>query len=300
MRVRTGTAFVAAWLCLIPGLTPAGVVRAASPIPSENTFDRAQRLYDATDYTGAIAVLRNDAHDEHSLELLGRSYLQESDYKKAIETLEKAVALKPNDSMLHTWLARAYGRRAETAFAITALHFANRTRETFERAVELDPTNKEALGDLFDYYVQAPSIAGGGIDKAEALLPRIARCDRVGHELAQALLAEHQKQYDSAEASLRRAIELAPEKPALHTDLAKFLARRGRFEESEEAFRHARQVAPNSPRVDFERAETYLRFKRNKEEARELLQRYIASKNLTPNDPPRAEAIHLLKKAEGS
>lgn len=260
---------------------------------------RALDLFNTANYQGTIALLRNDAHDPRSLELLGRSYLAEADTRKATETLERAVALRPNDSMLNTWLARAYGHRAQTSFAMTALHYANRTRETFERAVALDPSNKEALGDLFEFYVEAPGMVGGGVEKAEALLPQIARYDPIGSEVSKASLAEHQKQYGEAESHLRRAIEMAPGKPRLYINLAKFLGRRGRYDESDQAFREARRLAPNSHRVDFEHAETWIHTHRNRDEARQMLRRYLAANDLTPDDPPRAEAERLLRKAEG-
>jgi tetratricopeptide (TPR) repeat protein len=290
---------IAAVLAVVIGLMPGTLLHAEN-----ETVARARALFEATDFARAITLLESSHHDSAhqnagSLELLGRCYFLEGDYKRATETLEHAAALRPNDSLLLTWLARAYGRRAETSFAFSALHFANRSRETFERAVELDPANKEALGDLFDFYIEAPAIAGGGTDKALGLLLRIAHADPVGYELAEAQLAERDKQFDKSEARLRRAIEIAPNKPGLYIDLAKFLARRGRHDESEAAFLRARAVAPTSPRIDFERAETYLRHHRNREEARALLRKYVASKDLTPNDPPRAEALRLLKKAEG-
>ena len=35
------------------------------------------------------------------------------------------------------------------------------------------PANTEALGDLFDFYVEAPPVVGGGMEKARSLLPRM-------------------------------------------------------------------------------------------------------------------------------
>jgi tetratricopeptide (TPR) repeat protein len=281
-----GRLFVAALLVLAPTVY-------AEPA------ERALELFNTANYQGAIALLKDDARDPRSLEILGRCYLAEADTRKATETLERAVAIRPNDSMLQTWLARAYGHRAENSFAMTAMHYANRTRETFERALQLDPANKEALADLFEFYLQAPSIVGGGVDKAEALLPQIARYDPTCFELSKALLAEHMKQYGEAEAHLRRAIGMEPGKPGLFVRLAKFLARRGRYDESDEQFREARKLAPNSPRIDFEHAETYIRTRRNQNEAREMLKRYLAARDLTPDDPSRTEAERLLRKAEG-
>jgi len=60
-------------------------------------------------------------------------------------------------------------------------------------------------------------------------------------------------------------------------------------------FAQADKVAPNDPKVLFERADTYIREQRNLDDARRLLQRYLAS-HLTPDDPPRERAEDLLKK----
>ncbi len=275
---------------------------AVPAVRAENeSVERARSLFEATDFSRAIAELKNvPANDAMSLALLGRCYLLEGQYAEAVTTLEKAAALRPNDSQLLTWLARAYGHRAETASALTALRFANKTHETFEQAVALDPSNTEALNDLFEFYVKAPGIAGGGSDKALALLPQIRRYDPVGFELAEALIAETGHHFEKAEGHLRKAIRMAPEKPALYSDLARFLARRGRHQESDALFAEARAVAPGSPRIDYERAETWLKFGRNSDEAKELLRRYAASTGLTPTDPPRSAALRLLRKAEGA
>ena len=40
----------------------------------------------------------------------------------------------------------------------------------FERAVALDPANREAVGDLFDYYLGAPGFLGGGANKRKRWL----------------------------------------------------------------------------------------------------------------------------------
>ena len=52
-------------------------------------------------------------------------------------------------------------------------------------------------------------------------------------------------------------------------------------------------MAPNNPELLFARAETYIQQKRNLRDARQLLERYLASP-LTPDDPPREDALTLL------
>jgi len=136
---------------------------------------------------------------------------------------------------------------------------------------------------------------GGGIDKAENLVTRISKLDPPAGYHAQAQLEGKRNRYDAAEEQLRRAAEMAPRQAGRLIDLARFLADRGRVKESDEEFTAAAHIAPDSPQLLFARAETYIRQKRNLKDARQLLERYIASQ-LTPDDPPREEARALLAK----
>lgn len=273
-------------------LLPGAVLWAASPAG-------AVRLYERAEYQAAIKLLNAAPADPQTLELLGQCYFMLGDFKKSTDSLERAAGLAPNDSMIQTWLGRASGRRAETSFPLTAVGYATKAREAFEKALRLDPANQEALGDLFDFYVDAPSFIGGGMDKAAGLLPHFEKYDPVGGYLAQARLDEKKKQYSSAESHLHRAIEAAPRKAGVIVDLAKFLSRRGRYEESEKVFAQAAAAEPESARIMFDRATAYVQAQRNLPEARALLKMYIGTGNLKPTDPPRWEARNLLKKTEG-
>jgi tetratricopeptide (TPR) repeat protein len=278
------------------------VVASVVPARGIDGLERAQNLYNHTDYSAAISVLKQEpiADDPHALELLGRCYFMQTDYRKASEIFEKAVALNPENSMALTWLGRAYGRRAETAFPLSAVGFAGKARQSLEKAVQLDPHNSEAIDDLFEFYLQAPGFIGGGIDKARGLLPTIERNSPAEVHFASARIAEEQKHYDTAEAQLRRAIELTPHRIGRRLDLAAFLSRHGRFDESEKLFEEAEQISPGAPRILFARAKTYIRSNRNLAEARDLLKRYLGECKLTPEDPPRSEALQLLSKVEGN
>ena len=81
-------------------------------------------------------------------------------------------------------------------------------------------------------------------------------------------------------------------------DLAKFLANQGRYDESDAIFASADRINPNAPKLLFERASAYIHSRRKLDTARELLKRYMAA-NLTPDDPPRAQAQKLLEEAGG-
>lgn len=262
-------------------------------------LDRALALYERAEYRQAVELLRNspEGRTPEGLWIAGRAWYQLGDYRKAVEALEKVTQARPRDARAWLWLGRAWGRRAETSNMLAAPSYASRSRQCFEKAVELDPNNAEALNDLFSYYLEAPGFLGGGISKAERLVEKIRSLDPAEAEYALAQIAEKRRQYSTAEAHLRRAIELAPRQVGRVIDLARFFVRRGRMQDAEKTLEQAAAIAPGSPRVLFARAECCIRAGR-KEEARRLLEQYLKAP-LTPDDPPREEALKLLERIGG-
>ena len=263
-------------------------------------FDRANKLYSITEFQQSLDILRAiPVKDADVYELMGRNYYGQGDYRKATEALEHATVLARSNSRVYLWLGRAYGRRAETSSMITAPGFANRARQNFEKAAQLNPLNLDAQTDLFEYYLEAPGFLGGGADKASATAAQIALISPAEGHWAEAKLAEKRKEFGSAEAHLRKALEIAPQQIGRLIDLARLLTRRGRYLEADQSLAKAKQIAPNSPKLLFAEADIYIQSKRNLDLARELLKRYLSS-DLTPEDPPRADAKRLLKQVQGS
>ena len=281
--VRVVGLSVFAWVTLARGAQP--------------DLKRAEELYNRTDYTGVLRLLEQPGQADAEADcLIGKSHFMLGDYKKATDAFQHAYTLDPNNSQYAHWLGRTYGRRAELSNLFAAPGLAAKARQYFERAVALDPNNGEALNDLFDYYLQAPGFLGGGFDKAAKLADQIAHLDAAEGHFALAQLADKRKQFDTAEQHFRRAMELAPRQVGRALDLARYLAKLGRYQESDAAFARAEALAPHSPKVIFAKAKTLIQEKRDIEQARELLKIYLKSE-LTPDDPPREQAEKLLKQA---
>ncbi len=267
---------------------------------AQDGLKQAEELYQKTDYRASLGVLQHlPPKNAAGYALAGRNYFMLGEFKRATEAFQRAFALEPGKSEYAHWLGRAFGRRAEMSSWFSAPAYASKARQYFEQAVALDPSNGEAMNDLFDFYLQAPGFLGGGYDKAQALAQRIAAHNTAEGHFALAQLADKRKQYDTAEDQLRRAMEVAPREIGRVLDLAKYLAKHGRIEDSEAAFARAEKLAPQSPKVIFARADIYIQQKRNLDQARGLLKLYLQS-NLSPDDPPREEAVRLLKQTSGS
>lgn len=263
-------------------------------------LEGARKLYNLTEFQQSLAVLHAvEVKDAAVYELIGRNYYGQGEFKKATEALEKAVALEPGNSEYYLWLGRAFGRRAETSSMITAPGYANRARQAFEKAAQLNPVNLEAQSDLFEYYLEAPGFLGGGYDKASATAGQIAHLNPAEGYWAQAKLAEKRKEYSSAEAHFRQAVEIAPQQVGRLVDLARLFTKQGRYQEADLSLAKADQIAPHSPKLMYAKAELYIKSKRNLGVARELLKQYLSCA-LTPEDPPRADAEKLLRQVQGS
>jgi len=260
----------------------------------------AHKLYNSTDYDGSLRILLAlPAKDGPVWELMGRDYYMQADYKKATAAFERAFALDPANPDYALWLGRAWGRRAELSSAFTAPFEASKARQYLEKSVELNPMNLDAQSDLFEYYLDAPGFLGGGLDRAEKTAADMAKISPAEGQWAEAKLAERRKQTSSAEAHLRRAVELGPQQVGKLIELARFLMKQGRYQEADQNFDRAESLAPGSPRLIFARAETYIQAHHKVEVARELLKRYL-NMSVTADDPPKSEAAKLLHRAQGS
>lgn len=279
------------------GLAAALLVLVTGERSSANDLAKAEELYRYTAYEESLALLDKKSNDSATNFLLGRDYFMVGDFKKATEYFQRAVSVSPENSDYMDWLGRAYGRRAELASLLSAPGYAVKARQAFEASVKLDPKNSEALSDIFDYYLNAPGFMGGGFDKAEEVAEKISAVDPPEGYHVKALLAQHRKKYNDAEQALRKAIAVAPHEVGHMITLAKFLANQGRMKESDAVFAEVEKAHPTAPQVWFARADTLIKSKRNLQEAKQLLEKYVQAP-ITVDDPPKQAAARLLKQVD--
>lgn len=230
----------------------------------------------------------------------GIEHYRAGDYGEAQREFEQAVRAAPDNADNHVWLGRSYGRRAETNSGLKILAsygLARKTLASFQRAVELDAKNLDALESLFTYHLRAPGIVGGDMKQALALAKRIEALDRAAGAQARAAYREAKKNLSGAEALLAEARERDPDHIGLLLSQASFLARRGRFQKSDELFDAALRSEPDNPSVWFARAKAFIRAKRKPRyaEARDLLRRYLAAPLADPDAEPYWSVRKLLR-----
>jgi Tfp pilus assembly protein PilF len=187
-----------------------------------NTLLQQGRVDEAT--VSLRELLAAEPGDAQAHQLLCRIYYAQDMADNAIRECQLAASGDPASSDNQIWLGRAYGFKASHANPLSALSLAVKVRIAFERAVQLDPENVHALNDLGEFYVAAPALIGGGLDKAQALAARMQpHFPSQAHRLL-ALIAEKKKEDTIAEAEFSNAVA-AGKTPEAYIDLGHFYER---------------------------------------------------------------------------
>jgi len=173
-----------------------------------------------------------------------REVMSSGDLDRAIELAEAWAAREPQNSLAFLWLGRAYGRQALEASVFTKLSWAGKCREAWENAVRLDGSNIDAHFDLLGYYLQAPGVAGGGRDKAEAALPAIDALHASYGELARGQIASANKDPAAAQRHFEAAVTADPASIRARTALANLHLRAQRNSDARGVWQQVLQAEP--------------------------------------------------------
>jgi tetratricopeptide (TPR) repeat protein len=275
-------------------LTPLlfGLLTAALPLHADRQQADALVLQGRVDEASALLkqTLTAQPEDAHAHQLLCRLYYAQEMADPAIHECERAAANAPNDSDTYMWLARAYGMKASTANPLSAFSLAKKVRVSFERAVRLDGTNVQAMSDLGQFYVAAPAIVGGGLDKAQRLADQIkpyssARACRL---LAQ--IAVKKKDAATAEAEYKAAVAAA-NKPEAYIDLAQFYVENGKPDQAVATLKAGIDANRAKDAALVDTASILTTVHRSPDLAEHLLRDYLASS--AKSDEAPAFKVHI-------
>lgn len=225
--------------------------------------------------------------------LAGRAAMARSDVDAASTAFEQAVARQPNNADYHFWLGSAYGTQAQRASLLKQASLAKKTKEEFERAVQLDPNHTEARLGLIDYYMLAPGFMGGGEDKAVTQANELRKRDALLGHRAWARIHNVKKKPELARAEMVAAVREQPASSKAHYFLAlQYLTEKNWSAatfEFEQALKQNAPYAPSLLRIAQAAALGNTNLARGEEAARQ----YLAH---TPEDdePPLARGWYWL------
>lgn len=215
--------------------------------------------------------------DAEAHNLLCRAYFMLDEWDKGIPECERATHLDPQRSLYFLWSGRIYGEKADHVKFFSAAGLAKKVRNSFERAVELNPRSWEARTDLAEFYLEAPGIVGGGKDKARDEAEAIRPLNPAMTHWVLGRLAEKNKDLQTAESEFRAEIDASHSGARARLDLAIFFRHVNRPDEMEQALKALETSPIDRAESLMDAGSLLLRTERNYPLAIRLLRRYLSS-----------------------
>lgn len=198
-------------LCLLLTTT---VPAAAATLAEADAWLKAK---DARAAPAIAALVKAHPESAEARILQARLLLQQGKADDAIDAADEAVDLAPDNAQAHYWLGNAYGTQIGRVGTMSQAFMAPKLRDAFERAIALDPNLHDARTSLMEYYLQAPAMVGGSVEKARAQAAELDRRDPPRGHYARARLAGHDKQPEVAAKAYLAAWEARPESTTYRT-----------------------------------------------------------------------------------
>ena len=255
-----------------------GVLTGGSRLRADDTQAEALLKQGRVDEAAAMLnqILSQQAHDARAHQLLCRVYYAQEKADPAVRECEHATEDDTSDSDHQMWLGRAYGMKASQVNMLSAFGVAKKVHVAFERAVQLNPANVAAMSDLGHFYVDAPGIVGGGVDKAQALAEKMMpRFPAQSHWLL-ALIAQKKNDMATAEGEFKSAVA-AGKTPEAWVDLGIFYQQRSQHDKAVAAVHSSVEANRTKNAALVDAASILTDMHREPDLAEKLLRDYLAS-----------------------
>ncbi len=213
----------------------------AKELITENKFEQAKTLLKK--------IIDEDDKNHEAYSLLGQAYMELENYEEATEAFEGAVNLQETNANYHFWLGQAIAMDAQNSNIISKAMMAGDILAEFERTVELDSTHIPGRIGVINFYIVAPSIMGGDMDKAELNAKKLVNLDEIQGRTALAKIYFKQEKMDLA----KTQIDILEEKFAgnkllggIYNSLGYYYLGENKINKAIEAFEKYVKVDPES------------------------------------------------------
>jgi tetratricopeptide (TPR) repeat protein len=137
-----------------------------------------------------------------------KASLKSGDADKAVEYAEKAISLRNNVAMYYLCLGDAYVLKISKLPELEKFQYIEKVKEAYENAAKLDGKNVAIRLRLTNFYIQAPSMAGGDLGKAKANAAEVLKSDQLLGNLIFSIIYLREDDMINGEKSVTAAYKL--------------------------------------------------------------------------------------------
>ncbi len=257
---------------------------------NQEKYDAAKKIFET------ILDDNDDIAEAHHY--LAKCLFNLGDLDDAIDHGEKAVELDDKNADYHFELGMMYAEDARDASIFRAPFIAGDIKEQFERTIELNPEHLQGRLGLAQFYLQAPGIAGGDVDKALEQAQIVVTMDEMRGRFLLSQIYIEKENINKAEAELKILEEKFGEDPEFYyfyNSYGYFLLNQDRVDEAIEKFKKQVSLAPEEANPYDSLGEAY----RIKGMLDESLKEYQKAFSISPSDRVK-EIIEELNEKIGN
>ena len=177
---------------------------------SQSDFDKGEKLFREEKFEQAQVLLEHVLVTQPSnlkaIEYLGDIAGRNKSWDKALGYYKKLKQLKPTEANYYYKYGGVLGMKAKESSKFQALGMIGEIKESFEKAITLNPKHIEARWALVMIYIQLPGIVGGSETKAVKYSNELLKLSPVDGYLSKGQIEEYFKRYSLAEQQYKKAI----------------------------------------------------------------------------------------------
>lgn len=263
----------------------------AIQLMEENKFKEAETILKQ--------IVDNDNKNHAAYYNLGRAYFGLKKYDDASDAFEEAIDLNDKEANYHFWLGQSYAMEAQNGNIISQAMLASDILEEFEKTVELDPKHIPGRIGVINFYLAAPGIMGGDIDKAKINAHVLIKLDEKSGRLALARIYLKQEKMDSLKIQLNiLESKYANDKSSasLYNSLGYFYLSQNKNNEAIKAFEKQVKLNPESENSYDSLGDGYKAAGR----IDEAIAQYKKALEINPNFEPSIENLKKLQKNQNN
>ena len=222
------------------------------PLFGQNSLDEGRKFLDEQQYKNAIQhfkkIVKQDEKNDSAYYYLGYAYLQNKDHNKAIDYLEKAIELNEKEARYHFQHGMALREKLMNSNFFKKAIVAPKMKAAFDKTVELNPKHIEGRKALIGFYLQAPAIAGGDLNKAKHHAKALVDLDKFHGHFLTGYAYNREEKFDSARIEYEDAekyFENSPKDPAFFNAFGYVLIELKEYDLAIEKFKKQLEMVPN-------------------------------------------------------
>lgn len=202
-------------------------------ILSAQTVDRAKKFWEDKKPAEAkkhlLTVKEGNKEYAAARFYLGRIAYDEKKYDDAEEYFEEAIGANDKVADYYNWYGNTLGTIASDANMIRQATLAPKIKGAWEKAVVLDPKAIDPRISLIQFYLMAPSIAGGSVDKAVQMANDIKKIKPAEGHRQLGNIYYREKKFTEAE---KEYVAMAKADPKYAQGLGSFYTNQKQYEEA--------------------------------------------------------------------